>query len=120
MMKKPKRGGLPRYAIRLAVIEIRAQVAARMHIWPLAPAYICHACDRVLRTPHRNPTTRAAVAYIKSYVLYKLDRYPALECWQSENGRWQAGTRNANDARIAWLTWMLEGIEREIEEKGSI
>lgn len=121
-MKKPDRGNLPRYAIRNAIIEIRQEVAHHMCAWPQAHAYICFACNRVSSKPHWNPDMRAAVGYVKSYVQYALGGpNVSLEAWQHKRGLQHVGCcPPANDTRIAWLTWMLEGIEREIEEKGWI
>lgn len=117
-MKNPQRNGIPRYAIRRAIVEIRGEVIAQMKRCPDAHAYICHACDRVLSRPYYSSVVRTAVLYIKSYVQHKLNGCHTLGSWQAKNNR--PYLPNYNDARVAWLGWMLEGIEREIEEKGRI
>lgn len=117
-MKKPKRRGLPRYAIRIALVEIRGEVERYAERYPNIHSYICHACNRVAGDMRLSGTVRAAVRYIQSYVQYKLGSCPTLECWQSEHGKYEGGL--SNRSRIAWLTWMLESIEREIYEKGTI
>lgn len=117
-MNKPRRRGLPRYAIRLALVEIRGEVERYADRHPNIRSHICLACDRVASNMRLNGTVRDAARYIKRYVNYKLGGLASLESWQFARGLRRTPGDVSNEARIAWLTWMLEGIEREIEKKG--
>jgi hypothetical protein len=93
----------------LSIVERKVLEAARLSIKNQKERYICYAIDRANPPYYDMEKLKEAKRRLMAYVMSSLEGSATLAVWAAErNGKRWLSFDLQREARIAWITWMLD------------